>query len=90
MPYALLQPFGSTIWVRGDGTTTSIAASLNNPPFNIPSNHTVVSLSVIDPLGIYTITNNVSNTVGVPVTFGFSPAVSASAIVQFNYSGYYI
>jgi len=90
MAYALLTPFGASVWIRGDGSTTAVTANLNNPPFNIPSNHTVVSMAVTDPLGFYTVTNNVSNTVAGPVNFGFSPAVSLSAIVQFSYAGYYI
>ena len=91
MAYVLLQPFGSQAWVRGDGSTTAVAINLNLPPWNIPSAHTVVSLSITDPLGVYSINASAVSNIGAGVaTVTVTPAVTLSAIVQFNFSGYFI
>jgi type IV secretory pathway protease TraF len=90
MAYKLVQPYNGSAWVEGDGSTTAVPVNLNTAPFNVPASHTIATLSITDPLGIYTITNSVSNVASGLVTVTCTPAVTAGAIVQFNYTGFFI
>jgi hypothetical protein len=89
MAYKLVQQFSGSAWVEGDGTTTAVAVNMNNAPFNVASSRTVANLTITDPLGIYTVSNTVSNTAAGVVTLTFSPPVSLATIALFNFSGYF-